>query len=182
MLDPEIAREQAGNVRILRKCDATTRSCASAIALAENMFLQKMQCFHHINHITSKPYHDKHIDSNRISNRFAQYNENVEAGCRGCATLDWNHQQPHRIPIAKPASKEHNRHVYITKFMLNVLQLLSSSQYLPASAVRTRPGSICRNQGEIQRFHLTDQCRMSYSITTGFSLVEQCMSCLMSLL
>ena len=56
--------------------------------------------------------------------------------------------------------------------MLNGLQLLSSSQCVPASAVRTRSGSICRNPGEIQRFHLTDQCRMSYSITTVFSLVE----------
>ena len=62
MLDPEIARKQAGNVRILRKCDAKTRSYASAIALAENMFLHKLQCFHHIHHITYIPYHDKYID------------------------------------------------------------------------------------------------------------------------
>ena len=62
MLNPEIAREQAGNVRILRKCDATTRSYASAIALAENMFLHKLQCFHHIHHIKYIPCHDTHID------------------------------------------------------------------------------------------------------------------------
>jgi hypothetical protein len=80
MRDSEIAREPAGNIRILRKCGATMQSNASAIALAENMFLRKLQCFHHIHHITSIPYHDKHIDQNRISNPFAQHNETAEAG------------------------------------------------------------------------------------------------------
>ena len=43
MIDPKIARKQAGSARILRECDATAQSHGSPRTLAENTFLHRIQ-------------------------------------------------------------------------------------------------------------------------------------------